>query len=145
MNAQTTDAASAKLGESFVTLHLPLEPQLLLELPQPPPLQPEPLQLPQLLLELDELLLQLLQPDELDDEPLLHESQPPWWFELEQPLSHDSELLQLGPEQSQLGWLSQLLLLLELQPSPQSTDVERGGRGGTTPPSSVGNSSGGAP
>jgi hypothetical protein len=172
MNAQNTDIASANCGppSAFATLHLPLEPQLLFELPHEPPPQPPPElelpQLPQLLLPLDELLLQLVQlSPELVPEPPLHppplhpppppddvlsdehESQPPpWWFEFEQPLSHDSELLQLGPEQSQLGEAVQFSFLFEHE-SLQLTFVERGGSvGSAVPPStSPGNGVDGGP
>jgi len=110
----------------------------LLQLLQPPPDDPP---------DDDELDEQLLQPppeeppdDELDEQPPppppldeldeLHVSQ----FELAHPLelfelahveSHDSELLQLGPEQLQFGDASQFLSLLH--ESPQLTFVERGG------------------
>jgi hypothetical protein len=65
-------------------------------------------------------------------------------LELEHALSQDSELLQLGPAQSQVGDAVQLLLLL-LHPSPQLTVVERGGSGGALPPSMPGKGSLGAP
>jgi hypothetical protein len=140
MNAQITDAATAKLGESgCATLHLPLEPQLLLELPQllHPLLLELLLQLVQPPPELDEPLSQLVQPPPPVELPDEHESQLPWWFEFEQPLSHDSELLQLGPEQSQLGDAVQFSFLFEHE-SPQLTDVERGGGGAVVPPSTSG-------
>jgi hypothetical protein len=128
----------------LVLLLLPHEPQLLL-LPQesllPPLLLPQP--------SLDELellpqpLLPLLPPP-LEVQALQLPPQPRWSLELEHALSHDSELLQLGPVQSQLGEAVQLLLLLS-QPLPQLTEVERGGPGGGSPPSTPGNGSSGAP
>jgi hypothetical protein len=124
----------------------PQPPPLLLPpllLPQPlqsPPLQSPPLQLPHSPPLPEELLLQ--PPPEL---PLLlsdeHESQDPPL--LEHVLSQDSELPQLGPEQSQLGDASQLVLL-SLHESPQLTLVERGGSEGM-PPSTPGNVVRGAP
>jgi hypothetical protein len=143
------------------------EPQLLPELLllQEPPL---PLLLPQLPQELPlellphELLLPLLPqpsleeleppqpppplppPPPLDVQALQLPLQPLWSLELEQALSQERELLQLGPVQSQVGDAVQLLLLL-LHASPQLTLVERGGSGGGEPPSGPGNGSSGAP
>ena len=51
-------------------------------------------------------------------------------MELEQALSQDSELLQLGPEQSQLGEALQLLFWLLLHELLQLTEVDRGGTPG---------------
>jgi hypothetical protein len=144
------------------------EPQLLPELlllPQEPPL---PELLPQLPQELPLELLPQELPLELLPQPSLEELEPPqpppplppppplevqalqlplqplWSLELEQALSHESELLQLGPVQSQVGEAVQLLLLL-LHASPQLTLVERGGSGGGDPPSGPGKVSSGAP
>jgi hypothetical protein len=71
--------------------------------------------------------------DELEHESQLVPPQPLELFELAHVESHDSELLQLGPEQLQFGDASQLLLLHEL---PQLTSVVRGG--GSVPASTPG-------
>jgi hypothetical protein len=124
-------------------LLLPLEPPLH-ELPQPllPPLPLEPpLQLPP-----EELELPPPQPPPpppplpLDVHALQLPPHPLWSLELEQALSHDSELLQLGPEQSQVGDALQLLFwLLLLHELPQLTEVDRGGSLEVLPASRPGN------
>jgi len=142
----------------------PLHPLLLLlpeleQLPQLPPLE-LPLLEPQLsqplLLELPELLLQpLLEPPELPLQPppepgallpleheLQSELQPCWSFELEHALSHDSELLQLGPVHEQFGEAWQFWSFEH--EFEHATEVERGGSV-ASPPSGPGNDCEGAP
>jgi len=162
-------------GSVAAALHLPPPPPPPHELPlplQPPPLQPDelepPLQPPLHPDELEPLLqppppppLPLLQlpPDELepllqppppplllDEHALQVPPQPPWSLEREQALSQDSALLQLGPEQSQLGDAVQFSFLFEHE-SLQLTFVDRGGSvGGAVPPStSPGNGCDGGP
>jgi hypothetical protein len=137
-------------------LEPPLHPDELEPLLQPPPPPPLPLlqpppppPLPLLQLPPDELE-SLLQPPPpppllLDEQALQVPPQPLWSFEREQALSQDSELLQLGPEQSQLGEALQRMLGLLLHELLQLTEVERGGAAGGLPPSSPGNGPSGGP
>lgn len=125
------------LDDDEVLLQLPqlLPPLVLLLLHEPhelllddPPLDdpPEHVPPPPPLDELDEHPPPPPPPlDELDEhESQLVPPQPLELFELAHVESHDSELLQLGPEQLQFGDASQLLLLHDL---PQLTSVVRGG------------------
>jgi hypothetical protein len=122
-------------------LPLPLEPPLH-ELPHPlePPLPLDPpLQLPPDELELPPPQPPPPPPPPLDVHALQLPPQPLWSLELEQALSQDNELLQLGPEQSQLGEALQLVFWLLLHELPQLTEVDRGGSLEVVPPSSPGN------
>jgi len=148
-HAIDTTSASAGPGCCGAAWHLPLlqpllllPPQLLhpllellLQLLQLPPLPLQLLQLPPELLEPPLQLPPLLVPPPLDE----HASQP---LLPPHPLSHDSELLQLGPLQLQLGDAWQFWLLLH--EFPHDTLVVRGGVV-DVPPSSPGNVVAGGP